>query len=123
MEIMAKSSVLKSTQLATQIIWEFLYFPIWWYSVGWWRFGRFLYAFLSWQQASLGFYTWLKNIFVPMYGQTDFAGRMISFLIRVVQIMARGLAMLILLLLALFLFIFWAALPLLVVYGILFQLI
>lgn len=120
---MAKSSVLKGTGLTVQIIWDFLYFPIWWYSVGWWRFGRFLSAFVAWQQASLGFFVWLKNIFVPMYGQTDFTGRLISFLIRIVQIIFRGFAMLIIVIIALSLFIFWASLPILIVYGILFQLI
>ncbi len=112
-----------SPKLLIQIIWEFLYFPIWWYSQGWLRFAKLLFGFLSWQSASLGVGIWLKNIFVPMYGQTDFSGRLISFFIRLVQVIFRGILLFLIFILCLILFFLWAAIPLLVVYAIVLQLI
>jgi hypothetical protein len=112
-----------SPKLLVQIIWEFLYFPIWWYSQGCLRFAKKLYGFLSWQSASLGVGVWLKNIFVPMYGQTDFSGRLISFFIRLVQVIFRGILLLLIFILCLILFFLWAVIPLLVIYAIILQLI
>jgi hypothetical protein len=116
-------SATASPKLLVQIIWEFLYFPIWWYSQGWLRFGKSLLSFLVWQNASLGVGIWLKNIFVPMYGQTDFSGRLISFFIRLVQVIFRGILISLIFILCLALFFVWALIPLLVVYAIILQLI
>jgi hypothetical protein len=33
---------------------------------------------------------WMKNLFVPMYGDTEWSGRLISFGIRFVMIFVRG---------------------------------
>ena len=120
---MKEGSLIVSTKLISQILWDFLYFPIWWYSVGWFRFGKFLYNFLAWQQASLGFWVWVKNIFVPMYGQSDFAGRLISFLMRSVQIVFRGFVLLIIFIIVLSLFVVWPLIPVAIVYSIIYQLI
>lgn len=88
-----------------------LFFPIWWYSLGFIRFaGKIIYFWRSEQQA-LGFSVWLKNIFVPMYGQNDFAGRLISFFIRLIQVIVRGLALIFWLLVGLILMAVWLALP------------
>lgn len=38
----------------------------------------------------IGFSLWLKNIGVPLYGQTDIVGRLFSFLLRLVNIIIRG---------------------------------
>lgn len=120
---MKKTSMGVSTKLIGQILWDFIYFPIWWYSVGWFRFGKFLYNFLAWQQASLGFFVWVKNLFVPMYGQSDITGRLISFFIRLVQIIFRGLLLLIIFVITLALFIIWPLVPVAIVYAIIYQLI
>ncbi|MCF7795338.1 hypothetical protein K9M50_03195 [Patescibacteria group bacterium] len=116
-------NITANPKLLIQIIWEFLFFPIWWYSKGWFSFAKSLYGFLSWQSASLGVWVWLKNIFVPMYGQTDFSGRLISFFIRLVQIIFRGLLLLVIFVLCLTLFFLWALMPILIVYAIILQLI
>lgn len=75
-----------------KLLWEIIYFPLHWYGAG-------LLAFLkSWTNIitnwlrSLGFAVWFSNLFTPMYGQRDFAGRLISFVMRLVQIIFRGLA-------------------------------
>ena len=120
---MKANSLTTSSKLIVQVFWDFLYFPLWWYSVGWARFGNFLRGFVLWQEASLGFSVWLKNLFRPMYGQRDFTGRLISFFIRLTQIIFRGFMLLVVTAIALVLFFCWALLPAGIVYGIIYQLI
>jgi hypothetical protein len=109
-------------QLLFQIIWEILYFPFWWYSVGFVRTLRNARNFLRNQSEILGFFVWLKNLFRPMYGQHDFAGKAISFFIRLAQIFARGLGMLFFLLLAIIFVIFYLAIPIILILIIVYQL-
>lgn len=104
-----------SGKIIIRIFADILYFPIWWYSVGFLRQVKGISIFLHNQEQSLGFFIWLKNIFVPMYGQRDFAGRLISFLIRLVQITFRGVLLLIWLILLLSLIIVWLVGPVLLI--------
>lgn len=104
------------------LIGEILYFPLWWY-------GRGLKNTLIWcfQKAkrgiiNLGIGIWLKNIFTPMYGQYDIVGRIISFFIRLAQIIARSLFFILWLILLLLIFIFYLVLPLFVLWQIITQL-
>ncbi|MFA4999847.1 MAG: hypothetical protein WC545_00595 [Patescibacteria group bacterium] len=110
-----------SGKIITQILGEILYFPIWWYSVGFIRRVKVSWSFLRNREISLGFSVWAKNIFVPMYGQRDFAGRLISFLVRLVQIIARGLVLFLWLIIVLLGLIFWLALPILLLIALAFQ--
>jgi hypothetical protein len=43
----------------------------------------------------LGLGVWLSNLFVPMYGTTDLAGRLIIFLVRFFMVLLRGLYLMI----------------------------
>jgi len=99
-----------------------LFFPLWWYSLGFIMFARWVFNFWQGEQKSLGFYVWLKNLFVPMYGQRDFSGRLISFFMRLVQIFFRGIILIFWLLVGLALMLFWLALPLLLIIATAFQL-
>ncbi len=105
----------KAALLASLVL-NFLYFPIWWYSVGFFKFVSNVFLFWQHQAYSLAVLIWIKNIFVPMYGQADFAGRLISFGIRLVQIIFRGLALLVWLFFCLIAILVWLALPLLIIY-------
>ena len=95
-----------------------LYFPLWWYSEGLLDVikgcGRWINDF----QQTMGFMIWVKNLFVPMFGQRDIAGRLISFVLRLVQIIFRGIIVLIFSLLNLIFIIIWILLPLFVLYQI-----
>ncbi|MFA5155503.1 MAG: hypothetical protein WC453_03650 [Patescibacteria group bacterium] len=101
-----------SVQIIIQILGEILYFPVWWYTVGFGRLVKGAWRFWRNQEQILGFSVWLKNLFVPMYGQRDFAGRLISFVIRLVQVIFRGVILLAWLAALLVLFLSWLALPL-----------
>jgi len=111
-----------SVQIISQILGEILYFPVWWYSAGLLRLSRALWRLLKAWSASLGFWVWLKNIFVPMYGQRDFASRIISFVMRFFQIIIRGLALLFLSLILLVVLVFWLTLPILLILALAYQL-
>ena len=110
-----------SFQIISQILGEILYFPIWWYSVGLWRLGRSLIKILKTGAINLGFLIWLKNIFVPMYGQHDFASRIISFVMRLVQIIVRGTALLFLVIILLFILFLWLVIPPLLILALRYQ--
>lgn len=101
---LAISSIIKSLLKA-------LYFPLWWYSRGLGNFSRGVIFWLRNQSQSIGAGVWLRNIFVPMYGQRDLAGRVISFVIRLVQIVFRGLATIIVFFLSLAAIAAWILLP------------
>jgi hypothetical protein len=96
------------------IIWDFFYLPIWWYSFGFLDLARRFWRFIKEREASLGFLVWLQNIFVPMYGQSDLAGRLISFIIRSVQVIFRGGFLLFLILLTIIGLVFYLILPFLI---------
>ncbi len=104
-------------KIILQILGEILYFPIWWYSVGLMRAGGAVFRFWRAQEISLGFSVWVKNIFVPMYGQRDIASRAISFFMRLIQIIVRGFILIIWLAVALLALAFWMALPILLFLG------
>ncbi|MCX6782102.1 MAG: hypothetical protein NTW66_03225 [Candidatus Magasanikbacteria bacterium] len=94
-----------------------LYFPFWWYTGGvkhamFWCADMFQVG-----NKNLSPGLWLKNIFVPMFGQYDIQGRIISFLMRFFQVLGRGFALLIWLIFCLALFIVWLAIPAVIVWG------
>lgn len=95
-----------------------LYFPLWWYSTGLLNVIRGCGKIINDFQQTLGFMIWVKNLFVPMFGQRDFAGRIISFFLRLVQIILRGIIVLIFSILNLIFIIIWMLLPLFVLYQI-----
>jgi len=111
-----------SVKILSELVNEIIYFPAWWYSTGLVKLTIILKKFIINKEKSLALMVWVKNIFRPMYGQYDWAGVLISFGMRVFQILVRSIAMIFWLLLALFALCFWLILPLLVIYEIIFQL-
>lgn len=99
-----------------------LYFPFWWYSRGLLKIIRGCGRWINDFQQTLGFMIWVKNLFIPMFGQRDFAGRLISFFLRIVQIVFRGFIVLIFSILNLVFIIGWIILPFFVLYQIYIQL-
>jgi len=109
-------------KIILQILRDFLYFPLWWYSVGLGRTLLNVGHFIREEQTSLGLGVWVKNIFTPMYGQRDFTGKAISFFIRLIQIIFRGIFMLFWLLISAVFIAFWLTLPPLIIGAIFYQL-
>jgi hypothetical protein len=94
---------------------EILYFPAWWYTVGLGKAANFSWHRVKNMEIRLGVGIWIKNLFTPMFGQRDIAGKMISFFIRVFQIIFRSIALVLWSAVMAALFLFWVALPIVAV--------
>ena len=75
------------------VLLDIVMFPVWWYSRG-------LLLMLRWCVETLKGYAkyfaigiWIKNIFVPMFGQHDWQSRLISIFMRIVQIVGRSIGL------------------------------
>lgn len=98
-----------------ELVGDILYFPLWWYSVGL----RQLIMSLAQQARSSERYLALgllaRSLFLPMFGQYDREGRIISFFMRLAILFGRSIYMLGLLAIDFLLIIVWMGLPVLVV--------
>ncbi|MBU4347740.1 hypothetical protein KJ586_03045 [Patescibacteria group bacterium] len=101
---------------------DIVFFPLWWYSKGLVQLLLKLKVFLKNREKSLALLVWIKNIHKPMYGQYDWQGMLISFFMRLFQIIVRGIAMLFWLAAAFIFFWIWVLLPIFVMYEIVYQL-
>lgn len=108
------SSNFKSVSLA--IIKHTLYWPLWWYTGGFFVVLKSTGIKIARTWKGLALDIWLKNIFVPMYGQRDAASRIISFLMRLVQIIFRFIIMLIMTAFILLIPVIYLALPVVTVW-------
>ncbi|OGH93229.1 MAG: hypothetical protein A2563_01320 [Candidatus Magasanikbacteria bacterium RIFOXYD1_FULL_40_23] len=105
-------------RLFLEAILDVFYFPVWWYTKGALHALRQCFQILKNGNASLAPGVWIVNLFVPMYGQFDIQGRIVSFFMRIVQIIARTFALALWFGFCSVLFIIWLALPVVVFYGI-----
>lgn len=116
------SFTLYSFKLLLEAFKNILFFPIWWYSFGLIEILKKIRNFLSNREKGLALFVWIKNVFTPMYGQQDIQGRLISFFIRLVQIIFRGVAMIFWLVVAITGIAIWIILPFFILYQIVYQL-
>ncbi len=70
-------------------------FPFWWYGTGLKRVALSFYRSLQYRAQGYGLSVWIRNFFVPMYGQHDITGRLISVLMRFVVLVARVFALIV----------------------------
>lgn len=106
-------------RLCLEALLDIFYFPLWWYTKG---FKKAVMAALLWVKlgnARLAPGLWLKNIFVPMYGQHDFTGKAISFFMRTVQVIFRSFVLFIFTLGCFVLVAVWLAFPMFTLAGLL----
>jgi len=97
--------------VAVDLVGSVLYYPVWWYAGGMIRFAKFCGGTVVQAAHTLGFTVWIKNLFVPMFGQRDIASRLISFFMRLVTIIAYSVALLLLTGVMSVVFLLWLALP------------
>jgi len=67
--------------------------PVFWYTRGLTDAARTCVRMLRSRWATLGVGVWVRNLFVPMFGQQDLTGKLISFFMRIIQIIWRTIAM------------------------------
>jgi hypothetical protein len=80
--------------VGSELIGSILWFPVWWYTRG-------LKLVLEWARnvareanESYALGVWVKNLFVPMYGDSQWSGRLLSFFVRMGMIVVRGASVL-----------------------------
>jgi len=103
-------------RLLLDFLWHIIYFPLWWYSKGALTALRWAFDVLKAGNATLAPGLWLKNILVPMYGQNDWQGRLMSFFMRLVNVVIRAGLLGLWMIVSLILFLIWLVLPIFVVY-------
>jgi len=119
---MAQSRVaLTARFIAVDLVGSFVYFPVWWYTAGLLRTGRYCAGKVRDTARSFGLAVWLKNLFVPMFGQYDIPGRVISFFMRLAAIIFYSIALLLLAVVMTALFVLWVVFPLFVAFELLVQ--
>jgi hypothetical protein len=121
--MLTNNFIFYSAKILGKTVWDIFYFPFWWYGQGLLRFFGVVKNFIKDRERSLAFLVWLKNIGVPMYGQYDWQGRIISFFMRLFQVIVRGLMMLFWLVCSLVILLIWIALPFFIFYEIYYQII
>ncbi len=96
---------------------DLLYFPLWWYTGGVWHALKWAMSMFQDGNRTLLPLLWLKNLTVPMFGQYDWQGRIISFIMRFIQFVVRSIALLFWFFVCIILFCIWLILPVLISYG------
>jgi hypothetical protein len=81
------------TEMGSVGLRDIVAFPVWWYTKGIFYLFEKLSLSARRQSANFAVALWAKNLFVPMYGQYDWQGRIISFVVRLVQVIFRSLAL------------------------------
>ena len=111
-----------SLRIIWEMLWDVIKFPFWWYSSGLVWVVESLIKLIKNKEKAWALLIWVKNIFKPMYAVTDWQGKLISFFMRVIQIIVRSVIMLFWVFVAIGLLFVWLVLPTLVIYQIIFQL-
>ncbi len=98
------------------LILDIFYFPIWWYSRGLknavvWALGK-----IGQGEKVLGLKIWVINLFHPMYGVEDWQGKIISFFMRLFQIIFRLILMLVWIGFIFGLFLIWVLAPIFTIF-------
>ncbi|EKE07200.1 MAG: hypothetical protein ACD_18C00160G0002 [uncultured bacterium] len=103
-------------RMILELLWDMVYFPIWWYSDGARRALLFCSRLVRDVNGMLAPGLWFKNMFVPMFGQDDLQGRLVSFIMRFFNTLFRTIGLFIWLFVVIVLFFVWILLPLVVFY-------
>lgn len=97
--------------------------PVFWYTRGAVDAFHYCIRLIVRRWKTLGLGVWIVNIFVPMYAQHDITGTLISFFMRLIQIFARGIVMILWTALVVVMFIAYMVAPVFIVVELFRQLI
>ncbi|KKW01855.1 MAG: hypothetical protein UY52_C0018G0012 [Parcubacteria group bacterium GW2011_GWC2_49_9] len=112
MKSMSNSVAWAATKyILIEVLLDVVYFPVWWYTKGVVKLGRYCIASLAMRARNLSLGIWLKNMFTPMFGQYDWQGRLISFMMRVVMLVYKFIAFGVWAIIVTLLFVFWLVVP------------
>lgn len=78
--------------IVVDLLGSIVWYPVWWYTKGLQKVVRAVLHQLEYRSRSYAFAIWIRNFFVPMYGQYDWSGRLISVFMRFFVILGRCIA-------------------------------
>lgn len=113
--------------IAERILLDFflhiIWFPVWWYTLGAQMVLIGCYHLIQQTNQQFAPGLWMKNLFVPMFGQRDWQGKIMSFFMRLVNIVFRSFIVILWSLMVACLFVLWLALPLVAIFLIILSLV
>ncbi|MEA2064932.1 MAG: hypothetical protein U9O66_01375 [Patescibacteria group bacterium] len=104
--------------ISIDLIGDILLFPLWWYTKGLKKTVAFCVEKAKNAENALGLKIWLTSIFKPMYAQYDWQGKIISFFMRIFQIIIRSILFIISLVFIFILPIIWIIFPVFIIFQI-----
>ncbi len=78
--------------LVVDLIGSIAWFPVWWYTKGLQHVIQSAFRALRYRSQAYALKIWIRSFFVPMYGQYDWTGRLVSIFMRFVVIVGRSIA-------------------------------
>lgn len=103
-------------RLFIEALFHVLLLPFWWYTIGLARFAKKIFSWFRLGNEYLVPLLWWSHLFVPMFGQVDRQGRLVSFFIRLVNAIIRTCMLVVWAAALLVVFSVWILLPLVVAY-------
>jgi hypothetical protein len=97
--------------LFIDLIGSVVWFPVWWYTKGLALVISKVVASLRYRYQEYSFRIWIKNFFIPMYGQYDLTGRLVSVFMRSVVLVGRSIAIVVEALFYVVLLVLWLLAP------------
>lgn len=101
---------------------DIIYFPVWWYGAGTYRVLQIIFGQVREQAAAVNLGILVRNLFVPMFGQYDIWGRIISAGVRLVHFAILFIYAVLWTILLIILLLIWLILPFFILYNILLHL-
>ncbi len=108
-------------RLVLEFLFDFIYAPLWWYTAGIVRAGRFSARMIAAGNAQFAPGVWIAHIFVPMFGQYDWQGRLVSFFVRLVNVCVRSVFLLCWVIVSCVTFLLWIVLPIFIIYTLIYS--
>lgn len=103
-------------KLVAEFFLDLFYFPLWWYTGGIIYILQACGNLISDGNRLMSPGLWIRNLFVPMFGQRDLQGRAVSVLIRFGNFIFRGIGLIVWTGVVIVLGLLWVLLPLVVGY-------
>ncbi len=103
------------------LVLNIIYFPVWWYTIGLMKVVRLVVREARSLAQTFNLKILFQSLLIPMFGQYDLAGRIISFFVRIVYTSGLFVISIVYTVLLCCMLLIWLTLPLFIVYNALFH--
>lgn len=111
--------ILVLQRIGLEFLRDIISFPVWWYTAGVKQAALLCVDFFQLGNQVIAPVLWLRNLLVPMFGQTDWQGRIVSFFIRLVNIFVRVGLVCVWAVIVAFIFALWCIAPAAIIFFLL----